>query len=117
MSPESVESPDPPEASGVFVRVQWPDWADVPLSFANQFVLQNNEHEVYLTIGQLAPPLLVGTPEELRAQAEDLQFVPAHCIARLIMTLEQTKQLHGALTQHLDLIEKQRDRGGGDGED
>jgi hypothetical protein len=94
--PESAKPEEP-----VFMRVAWPDWAKTPVSFANQFVIQNNGPEVYLTIGQLAPPPLIGSPEEMRAQAEAMEFVPVVPIARLVLTLEGAEQLHGALGQHI----------------
>ena len=53
---------------------------ETPIEFANAFVCQfDQDLETFiLTVGQLNPPALLGnTPEEIRAQIENLSYARA----------------------------------------
>lgn len=58
------------------VPVTWVDWNETPIAFANQFICQFQPEEFVLSVGQALPPPLVGTPEQVREQAENIDFVP-----------------------------------------
>ncbi len=79
------------------VRVAWLGVEDVPVFFANQFVSQVDRGEVFLTIGQLVPPALLGTEEQRRAQAEQLQYVPVKPVARIAFTPQRLTELISVL--------------------
>jgi hypothetical protein len=102
VAPESAsDSVDESSAAGFTLPVIWSGWETTPLQFANQFILQHNGPDVFLTVGSLAPPVLVGSQDEMRAQAEAMSHVPAQIIARLVLSVEGTQQLAGALNTHL----------------
>lgn len=72
---------------------------DVPLMAANLFIAQVHQDEVILTIGQAAPPVVMGTSEEVREQLKQIDKVPARVVARLSLTPLRLRQLIGILQE------------------
>ena len=50
---------------------------DEPILFSNQFYIQHHQTEFIITFCQIQPPLLIGTPEQIRQQSEHISSVPA----------------------------------------
>lgn len=90
--------------------VSWVGLEELSVFHANQFVGQVHEGEVFLTIGQLTPPPLVGSPEERRDQASQIAFVPIRPIARVAMTPHHLQELIGVLQTTLENVAKDRAR-------
>ncbi|HVP03378.1 MAG TPA: hypothetical protein VMT10_12480 [Solirubrobacteraceae bacterium] len=95
------------EPDGVAVPIVWVGADDLPVYHANQFVAQVSNGEVFLTVGEMVPPAIVGaTVEERREQAEAIQYVPVKPVVRLafsptrlnelISILQITKENHEA---------------------
>ena len=85
---------EPEQPDGVAVPIIWVGVDDVPVVFANQFVAQVDRGEVFLTVGQLVPPAIIGaSEEERRVQAENLQYVPVKPVARIAMTPTRLREL------------------------
>jgi hypothetical protein len=82
------------------VPVVWVGLDEAPIQFANQFAMQGIENELILTIGQIAPPMLLGTDEERRQQIEALSYVPVKTVCRVSFTPERLGELIDVLTQH-----------------
>ena len=90
------------------LRIVWTGAEDVPILFANSFVVQFDVDlgAHILTVGQLAPPALVGTPEEMREQAGQLDFLTVQTIARMAFTPARMADLIGALQANVDQMER-----------
>lgn len=58
------------------IPVSWVGAEELPILYANQFVGQVHEDTFFLTIGQLVPPALIGTPEEQAEQLEEIAYLP-----------------------------------------
>ena len=71
--------------------------ADRTFDQANVFVLQNQPDGVYLTIGQIQPPMLLGTQEEVRKLVQELSYVPVKVVAKLVMTEKRARELRDLL--------------------
>lgn len=100
----------PSEPDSVEVPVVWIGVDDVPVAFANQFVAQVDRGEVFLTVGQMVPPAILGkTDEERRAQVENIQYVPVKPIARLAMTPSKLRELISILEITATNYEKQEE--------
>jgi len=93
------------EEQGRLVPVIWVGLDEVPIMFANQFVIQGGGGELLLTIGQLAPPMLLGTEDERRQQAEAISYVPIKPLCRISLTADRLGELIDVLSQHRDLSE------------
>lgn len=82
---------------------------DVTIEFANQFVIQHQEEEFILTLGQMAPPLLLGSDEEKLEQAKNLSFVPIKVIGRFGFTRDRLEALIEVLQTNLARFDKTRE--------
>jgi hypothetical protein len=91
-----------PEALGL--PLAWVEFDETPIAFCNRFIAQPQAGEVVLSLGQVTGPPLVGTPEEIRRQAEDLTHVEIGTIARVGLTrqrlVEMIAVLQAALEDH-----------------
>lgn len=96
------------EPEGVAVPIVWVGADDLPVYHANQFVAQVTNGEVFLTVGQMVPPAIVGsTVEERREQAEAIQYVPIKPIVRLAFNSARLAELISILQITKDNYEAQ----------
>ena len=80
----------------------WMD-SDAPaVLYANQFALQRSGGDLFLAVGQLVPPLLLGSQEEQRDQLKQLSFVPVRIVGRYLVTLGEMRELADLLKRHLE---------------
>jgi hypothetical protein len=62
------------------VKLRWPGADAVPIQTANQFLVQidaagETPDQIILAVGQVTPPVVLGTPEDRRAQMEEIEEV------------------------------------------
>jgi hypothetical protein len=81
------------------VPIIWVGVDDTQIVFANQFLGQFHQEEVILTLGQIAPPVLLGTPEQRVEEANRLGYVPVKAIARFGLTRKRLGELIGVLQE------------------
>ena len=89
------------EQDAITLPVTYLGLEDVPILFANQFVIQHEKNEFVLTVGQLQPPILLGSPEERKEQAKKLTYVPIRVVARFGLTRQRLAELIEALQSNL----------------
>ena len=89
------------EQDAITLPVTYLGLEDVPILFANQFVIQHEKNEFILTVGQLQPPILLGAPEERKEQAKKLAYVPIKVVARFGLTRQRLAELIEALQSNL----------------
>lgn len=94
----------------VQVPLSWVGIEDLTILLANQFIIQYTEDGFFLTVGQVAPPPLLGTPEERKEQATQLTFVPVRPLARFNMTEDGLRQLIGILQENLSNYDAAKER-------
>lgn len=82
---------------------------DEPILFANQFVIQHEKNEFVLTVGQLQPPILLGSPEERKEQAKKLTYVPIKVVARFGLTRQRLAELIEALQINLQKYDEKQE--------
>lgn len=85
------------------------DAEDVPILFVNQFVIQHEGNEFILTMGQIQPPILLGSPEDRKEQAKRLTYVPVKVVARFGMTRNRLIELIKMLQTNLDTYDKRQE--------
>lgn len=99
-----AEQPDPVEIPLTFVGAE-----ENPMLAANSFVVQHQMDEFMLTVGHVAPPLLVGTPVEQARQATQLPFVPVNVLGRYSITRQRLVELIDALQSNLEKFDAQHE--------
>ncbi len=78
----------------------WVGTDDLPVHFANAFIGVVAPGEIFLNIGALVPPAIMGATEQDReAQVRSVAYVPVKPIARLGLTPERLDELITALQQ------------------
>jgi hypothetical protein len=82
--------------------LQWMDFHETPILFANHFLVQHQPDEFVLTLGQVTGPPVIGTPEEIREQARGLHHVPIATIARVGLTRQRVTELIALLQSSLE---------------
>ena len=96
--------------AGRSIPVTWVGAEDLPVLFVNSFVGQVEVEQgvFFLTIGQMVPPALIGTPEERAEQLEQVSYVPVKPVARLALTRERLEYLVQILHTNLDQYDQIR---------
>lgn len=91
----SVVDPGEP----IQLALAWVGVEEMPLTYVNAFIGQVNNGEVFLTIGSVVPPPLLGTPEQIREQAVRAGVVPIRPVARMAMSVAKLEELVTMLHQ------------------
>lgn len=91
-----------PEDAGIALPVAWVGIDDTPILHANEFASQFDNSMFFVSIGAIAPPLLLGTTEERLEKARELPFIPVRTIARIALTPERVEQLISILQENLE---------------
>ncbi len=85
-SPAEAIIPD--DTAGIPVEWYVPD--TVISRYATNLVVQRNDHETIISFFELPPPLVIGTPDEVKAHLQTLHSVRAVCVARVIIANGRT---------------------------
>ncbi len=101
---EKAQEGGPPEG-GIALPIEWYYPEGLMSRYANYVVIQFAEHECHVSFFEIKPPLLLGTPDEVREQAKELKSVRADCVSRSIVTNELMpifiKAMQETLESHL----------------
>src|SRR5215210_6526288 len=80
---------------------------DVPILYANNFVLQFERDEFVLVIAQHTMPIILhGTDEEKREAVRKIPYVPVKVVARVAMSRARTRELRDLLDRQLEQEEQ-----------
>ena len=98
-----------PEDAGRFeLPIVFTGVEDVPIYFANHFVVQHQGDEFFIIVGQVTPPILLGTVDDQRRQASQLTHVPVNVVARIGMNKHRLTELVKILQENLATRDKER---------
>jgi hypothetical protein len=73
------------EEQPVAIPIEWHVPETLVSRYATNLTVQRAEHETIISFFELPPPLILGTPADIRAQMQELPSVRAVCVARLIV--------------------------------
>jgi hypothetical protein len=95
-----VTAPD--DDGSIQLPLIWPDVNDVSVLMSNVHLLQISEPDcAVLTLGQAAPPVVLGTPEEQQTMVRAIGGVSVRAICRVSMTRVRVAELAAGLNQLL----------------
>ena len=94
------------------VPIEWRVPDSIVTRYANQMVAQFQEGEFIISFFEVRAPVLLGTPEERRAQLMKLNSVPAECVARIVVAAERMPEFVNALKMNLDRYSAVKAEGG-----
>ncbi len=69
--------------------------------FANEFTIQATQGACYVGFHEVNPPLLIGSPDEIAAQAESIKSLRAERIVRVVVPLEKMQDFVNAIQNTL----------------
>ncbi|MGH2917354.1 MAG: hypothetical protein ACRDLS_01965 [Solirubrobacteraceae bacterium] len=111
-------APDDPHPFNV--PFSWVGYDELPIVYANQFLIQYQpgESAFVIGVGQSTLPPLIGEPEEIAEQVAQIEFVPIRPLGRIALTEEKMRELMAVLSASLakaDTVKQMIDpRGGGE---
>lgn len=70
----------------VAVPLAWTDLDDLDTPLANQFASLFLEEMFVVTVGNVTPPVFLGSEQARKEQAQELPYLPIRPIARFAMT-------------------------------
>lgn len=78
-------------------------------AFANHCTAQQSPRgEFYISFFEIVPPMLLGEPDEIKAQVDKLEEVEARCVARIVVTKDHLVEIVGAFAEILSKHEKSK---------
>lgn len=91
----------------ITLPVVWVGAEDLPVNFVNQFVGVVQPNEIFVTIGSMVPPAILGdTVEEREATLRSITYVPVKPVARLGLTPARLRELIKVLQETLSNYEQ-----------
>ena len=91
----------------ISVPLEWMDFDETPILFANHFLVQHQLEEFVISLGQVVGPPTVAPPEDLTAPAapiHDARHVPINTLARFGLSrhrmTELVELLQNAIEEH-----------------
>jgi hypothetical protein len=94
----------------IAIPLQWIDFDETPILFANHFLVQHELEEFVVSLGQVVGPPAVGAPEDLTlpaAPVHDPRHVPIGTLCRVGLTRHRMTELISLLQNAVD----EHDRG------
>lgn len=79
----------PSSISRVPIRIEWVVPDDIRPQYATNFTVQRLEHEYLISMFQLMPPLIVGTPDQITQQVQDANSIQAKCIFQMLVAADR----------------------------
>lgn len=99
----------------VRAQLTWGDLDSLPVLAANQFIVQlsateapNTPSDIVLTVGYLAPPLLIGTLEEQQQAAAAVDHLTVRPVARFSVPTAKAAELARLLQDVVQRVEATR---------
>jgi hypothetical protein len=91
-----------PEDVGTAVPLEWDVPDDLVPRYATNFVVQATGHEFVISFFETMPPVILGSPEERLAKAQQLKSVRARCVARIVVSPSRMAELVNMLQDHFN---------------
>ena len=79
---------------------------------AQVFAVGIDQDGIILTVGQISPPLLLGTPDQQLKEAQQIREVPVNILGRFIMSPARARELSKALDATLKKMNEMADTNG-----
>lgn len=83
------------------VPIEWHVPEEIVSQYANNMVVQHTDNEFIVSFFETLPPLIIGSPEDTRAQFDEVKEVRAKCLARIIIPPNKMKDFIQALNGNL----------------
>ncbi|MCZ7569916.1 MAG: DUF3467 domain-containing protein [Ardenticatenaceae bacterium] len=82
--------------------IEWHVSEHVISRYATNLVVQHTQNEFIISFFEVRPPLVLGTPEEVREQLNQMKSVRAECVGRIIVAAEKMPDFVRVLQANLE---------------
>ncbi len=83
------------------IPIEWRIPENFVSRYATNLVVQGSEHEFIISFFEIRPPMILGSPDEQRATLQQIQSVPAECVARIVVAAERMPEFVKVLQEQL----------------
>lgn len=107
MADEEQSPTEDANQEGRTIPAVWVGLDESPVRAANQFIGQAiGREQIIFTVGHFVMPPLLGTEEERREQAMQINFVPIQVVGRYAMNRTLLEQLRDVASEALDIHDR-----------
>lgn len=83
--------------------IEWFIPPDIKSVYATNLLIQRGDHEFFISLFELRPPIVIGTPEQQREQAAQLHTARAECVARIIVGRDRLPEFVQVLQDFINM--------------
>ena len=84
------------------LALEWHVPEDIVSQYVTNMVVQHTEHEFVISFFEVTPPLVLGEPDEIKTQLEQLGTVQAECVARIVVAASRMPEFVRVLQDNLE---------------
>ena len=99
---DSVKS----QRAEVSKTVKWTGYESIRNEHATNLVVQSHGSEFTFLFFEVQPPFTTGTPEEQAAQLQELPYIEAKCVAKIVMSIPNALEAGNVLRGQVDNVQK-----------
>lgn len=70
--------------------------------YPNNYIIQDNGNDFVISFFEIFPPIVLGNPEEVEIQVNNIDKVQAKCIARLQFSNEHFQEFLKVMNDHFE---------------
>lgn len=89
------------QETGHEMSINWFVSDQIKTQYANNVVIQHSKNEFVFSFFEILPPMLLGSPQEVQSQLQQMRTAHAECVARIVLTPESAENFARALQQNL----------------
>lgn len=75
---------------------------DIVTRYATNMTIQHTDNEFFITFYEIRPPFLIGNEEQVRAQADNIDYIEAECVARLAISAGKMPKIIKAMQENYE---------------
>jgi hypothetical protein len=89
---------------GKELLIEWHVPENLKSNYATNMVVQYTGEEFVISFFEVKPPIILGSPEEIKSALPKLESVRAECLAQIIVSPKRMKKFIKAMQTHLDQV-------------
>lgn len=93
---------DQPKTKRLDLPIDWQFPKGLISRYATQLIVQHTEHEFVLSFFELLPPTIFGPPDQVNTKLEELNSIPAECLARIVVAADRMPAFVNVLQDNLE---------------
>jgi len=82
--------------------IDWYTPDDIQSRYATNIVVQSGPNEFIISFFEIRPPIVLGSPEQVKATLEQIKSIRAICVSRIIISREEFPRMIKVLQDQLE---------------